>query len=68
MEVKVDGVKGKCVGCKADAKYEIVLKKSLLGGVYLCENCMREIYSEIGKILVPKSPENIIKKKAEVRK
>lgn len=67
MEIKVDGVKNKCIGCRADAKYEIVLKKSLLGGMCLCENCMREIYSEIGKILIPKSPENIIKKKAEVR-
>lgn len=68
MEIKAEGVRSKCCACcKADAKYEIILKKSLMGSVALCENCLREMYSEIGKILIPKSPENIIKKKLEVR-
>ena len=71
MEIKTVLTKEKCdsVGCKEDAKYSVQIKKSLLGGnLCLCENCMRELYASVGKILIPKSPENIIKKKTEVKK
>lgn len=70
MEVRVDKVRGQCCvsGCKNNGKYEIVFKRPLLGGLVLCESCLRGMYSEIGKVLIPKSPENIIKKnKLEVR-
>ena len=31
-------------------------------GLYLCPECLRELYETIGKELVPKSPDNLIKK------
>ena len=31
-------------------------------GLYLCSECLRELYETIGKELVPKSPDNLIKK------
>ena len=32
-------------------------------GLYLCKDCMNELYSTICKHIVPKSPENILNKK-----
>lgn len=32
------------------------------GGTYICEDCLKALYVAIGKILVPKSPDNMIKK------
>ncbi len=37
-------------------------------GLNLCNCCINELYSEIGKIVVPKSPENIFNKKIKVTK
>ena len=32
-------------------------------GLYLCKECMNELYVTIGKRIVPKSPENMLNKK-----
>ncbi|MBQ7712184.1 MAG: hypothetical protein IJT69_00035 [Clostridia bacterium] len=32
------------------------------GGLYLCPDCLRELYETVGRELVPKSPDNLIKK------
>lgn len=32
-------------------------------GLYLCKDCMNELYSTIGKHIVPKSPDNMLNKK-----
>lgn len=37
-------------------------------GLYLCEECMKEIYAQIGKSLTPKSPNNMLNKKTKTNK
>ena len=37
------------------------------GGLYLCRDCMRDLYETIGKEIVPKSPDNLIKKAVKRR-
>ena len=37
------------------------------GGLYLCRSCMEKLYEAIGKEIVPKSPDSLIKK-AEKRR
>ena len=32
-------------------------------GIYLCKDCMGELYSELGNRIVPKSIENVLNKK-----
>ena len=64
-----DNVRIKCdtMGCKNNAKYKLVIKKSLLfSGLYLCDDCAKNIYTDLGKLFVPKSPTNVIKKKSGV--
>ena len=36
-----------------------------IAGLYLCKDCMNELYKELGSKLVPKSPENIFNKKVK---
>ena len=37
------------------------------GGTYICHDCLVELYEAIGKVLVPKSPDNMIKKAVKRR-
>lgn len=32
-------------------------------GLYLCKDCMNELYVELAKRIVPKSPDNMLNKK-----
>lgn len=49
-------------GCNNMAQYTILNKKFIFdGNVYLCEDCMKELYGEIGKYIVPKSIKPIYK-------
>ena len=36
-------------------------------GLYLCGDCLKELYQAIGKVVVPKSPDNLIKKAVKRR-
>lgn len=50
--------------CKNEAVYSIGKKNSMLKRqINLCEDCAIELYSELGKLITPKSPVNIISKK-----
>jgi len=61
--------------CRNSAKYRVVTGGS--GGVfpwqrggsglYLCPDCLQKLYEAIGKVLVPKSPDNMIKKAVKRR-
>ena len=72
MELVKLNVKVRCdMGlCKNLAAYSIAPsrpKASLpwrreAGGTYICEECLTALYAAIGKVLVPKSPDNMIKK------
>lgn len=34
-------------------------------GLYICEDCMKELYGELAKRIVPKSPVNVFNKKSK---
>ena len=56
-------VKCDASSCSNLCSYVIVNKKFVFdGSVYLCENCMNELYGEIGKYFVPKNIKPIFKK------
>jgi len=65
VKVETSRTKVKCdaSGCNQISKYTIVNKRFVFdGNVYLCENCMNELYGEIGKLFTPKSLKPIYKK------
>ena len=65
MKVEKTKTKVKCdaSGCLKMSDYQIVNKKFVFdGSVYLCEQCMNELYGEIGKYFIPKSLKPIYKK------
>ena len=50
-------------GCNNIAEFAIVNKRFVFdGSVYLCSNCLNELYSEIGKYMVPKNLKPLYKK------
>ena len=66
MEIKKCEIPIKCDvnGCNNTAKYTLQFKKRVLASnMYFCENCLKELYCDLGKIFVPKSPQNFMKKK-----
>lgn len=69
MEIKkLENIKVKCdfYGCNNMADYTINLKRGIFRGYTdLCKDCLTELYSVAGKILIPQSPVNILKKKKE---
>ncbi|MBO7390565.1 MAG: hypothetical protein J6U39_03870 [Clostridia bacterium] len=54
--------------CRHRAEYRVSTGKGGLSavfgtaGIYLCHDCLVKLYEAIGKELVPKSPDNVIKK------
>jgi len=72
MELVKLNVRARCdMGlCKNIAEYSISsgsVKAHLpwrreASGTYICSDCLKELYAAIGKVLVPKSPDNLIKK------
>ena len=65
MLVEQAKVKVKCdaSGCVNTCDYVIVNKRFIFdGNVYLCNGCMNELYSEIGKFMVPKNVKPIYNK------
>lgn len=55
--------------CKRDAGYALVPQGAMPRNyIYLCEECLSDMYCEIGKIVVPKSPQNVFERDRERRK
>ena len=56
-------VKCDASGCNNLCDYVIVNKKFVFdGSVYLSENCMKSLYAEIGKYMIPKNVKPLYKK------
>ncbi len=51
--------------CKNNAAYNFEIKGR--GKCFLCADCLEELFAEYRAHTVPKSPQNIIKKKQERR-
>ncbi len=50
-------------GCNNCADYTIVNKRFVFdGNVYLCSDCINNLYGEIGKFMVPKNIKPVYKK------
>ncbi len=70
MQVKKLGVKTKCEmpTCKNNASYQFVAQGGdSRNSLNLCEDCVKELYKQIGKLITPKSPKNVLNKKSEER-
>ena len=55
----------KCIipGCRNNSKYLIKNEEiKVPSKICICEKCGKEIYSLLGKKIVPKSPKNILNK------
>lgn len=68
MNIEQTKVKIKCSasGCNNHSTYTIVNKKFVFdGNIYLCDNCLNELYALLGGVLVPKSPNPIYKKRSK---
>ena len=59
--------------CRNVAAYRIATGKKALpsifgaSGIYLCHDCLVKLYEAIGREIVPKSPDNLIKKAVKRR-
>ncbi|MCK9574965.1 MAG: hypothetical protein M0R51_03240 [Clostridia bacterium] len=50
-------------GCKNNAEYRIEFKKLLRNSdMNICKDCLKSLYIEMAKIIVPKSPQNMLTK------
>ncbi len=47
--------------CGNSAAYSIGADSGSERRIFICESCMKKLYEQIGKLIVPKSPDNIIK-------
>ncbi len=53
-------------GCNKLAVYCIRLKRTVLrNALNICEDCLKELYEETGKLFVPKSVKSPLKKKKD---
>ena len=51
------------------ANYKIIKPGFLKNaGLFLCKDCIKEIYSTIGGYIIPKSPSNMLNKKISNKK
>jgi len=74
MELIKLNVKARCDMhlCRNLAEYRVSAGGSLPhffgnSGLYLCHDCLVKLYEAIGKEIVPKSPDNLIKKAVKRR-
>ena len=51
-----------CLSCGKIAVYKIDFEKIFFRKINLCKECFSQLYKEIGKVLIPKSIENVTKK------
>ena len=73
MKLTKQNVKARCDGhlCRNFATYRLEgmggLPRWIGGGICLCDDCLQELYEAIGREIVPKSPDNLIKKAVKRR-
>ena len=68
MNIEQTKVRIKCSasGCNNQSSYTIVNKKFVFdGNFYMCDSCMRQLYSMMGGVLTPKSPTPVYKKRSK---
>ena len=65
--MQIKKVKGKvCSFCKQEANFRLGFKKiHILFHTYFCLDCLKKLYSELGKQFVPKSLNEPFMKKIE---
>lgn len=71
MELERTEVKIVCdiPGCMNYADYTLKLRKFWnLGNTNFCKSCLTKMHSEVGKVITPKSPQNILKTLKNVKK
>ena len=62
VEKAVKRVKCDASGCMNRCDYVIINKRFVFdGNIYLCNNCLNELYGEISRYIVPKSIKPIYK-------
>lgn len=64
MEIKQTKAKIKCemAGCKNLANYSISSTDNSRYNFNLCEQCLKELYTQFSKVVTPKSIKNIYQK------
>lgn len=68
MEIIDNGNNVRCeLGvCKNRATHAVKFERAgIRSRLYMCDKCMRELYGEIGKLVVPKSLETAKKRKKD---
>ena len=68
MNIKDINIKVKCdmPNCKNNAVIKIEKEGFFRSsGVFICKDCMNDIYKVIGKRVTPKSPDNMLNKKSK---
>ena len=55
--------RNKCNKCLQLSEYVISIKKQkITTKIYLCGECLKEMYFQLAKYIVPRSPRNILNK------
>ncbi len=50
-------------GCRNLSSYALTNRKFLRStNIHMCTDCMKELYKSMAKVIVPKSPKNILNK------
>ncbi|MBE5735898.1 MAG: hypothetical protein E7356_00870 [Clostridiales bacterium] len=71
MRLEETNIKIRCEmpNCKAIATYKIVKDGFLKNaGLFLCKECLTEVYKTLGSHIVPKSPNNMLNRKITTKK
>ena len=62
IEKIAQSVKCDIASCGKTAVYTVHGGAGLARNINLCEQCARELYKELSKLFVPKSPQNVVAK------
>ncbi len=63
IEEMTSTIKCSVPGCTMDAKYVVVNEKIFAKSrLCFCKDCAKKLYGCLGKIIVPKSPRNMLNK------
>ena len=71
MKLVESNIKIRCEmpNCKEFAKFKL-MKTGFVknAGLFLCKDCVMDMYAAIGECVVPKSPNNMLNKKISTKK
>ena len=71
MNLQESNVKIRCdiPNCKEIAKFKLIKSGFLKNaGLYVCKDCLKELYETLATHIVPKSPNNMLNKKIVSKK